>query len=141
MKDPNKVKAGRISRKKGKLFENKVRDHLTKQGWIVIRWDKNVEDGKLVNAKGKFNPFTKRVMNMSAGFPDFFCMKNVGKTEMGIIIEYKLVECKINGKLDKEEKVKAEWIKRNLRIPVIIARPGAKRGDIIYQELNTQEEK
>ena len=147
---------GKHSRAAGKRFELKVREDLEKEGWIVIRWDKNVElsttmglqfiypsktRGKLVRVKPKFNPFTKSLMMNSGGFPDFICIKEgLFDTPMGIkmrltppAFEVQFVESKINGILDKTEREKIEWIKQNLKIPVFIASKGKKRGTINYE--------
>ena len=156
---PNKVKQGKSSRAKGKAFERKTREFLTSQGWIVNRFDNNVEfsgqigfmQGKLTPSKAKFNPFTKSVMNMSSGFPDYLCVRswkndcrNIKSVEdfkkkcnciyekeftekllFGNTYDFNviLVECKTNNKLDKIEKEKCEWIETNLNIPCYIAYP------------------
>ena len=188
MKDPNKVKMGVNSRKKGKEFERKTKEFLESQGWIVIRWDKNVEfvpetemlsppyfkeiclsckrtrvvyekrgemlknivpwkcrcgnidfsyeecskekaiflSGKLVTSKPKFNPFTRSVMTMSSGFPDFIAVRKeqiMGETGLETHFFPRLIECKTNDKLDKAEKEKCEWIEKNVNIPVFVASP------------------
>jgi hypothetical protein len=154
MKNPDKVKMGKSSRAKGKAFELKVKADLEKQGWLVIRWDKNVEfeqiggvdenvgvtKGKLIQAKHQFNPFTKS-MTVGHGFPDFICLKVVCiNTPIGKIrptpdvFEVQLVECKMNGKLDKLEKEKSKWLIDNLHILFYIAKKGEKRGEIIYEK-------
>jgi hypothetical protein len=102
---------GKKSRRDGKKFESAVRDDLEKKGWIVCRFDNqvNLELGILERSKGKFNPFTKMVMNMSSGFPDFICFFKTGTGN------YKIrgVEAKMNGKLKKEEKEKCKWLLEN----------------------------
>jgi len=153
MKNPNKIKMGKNSRAKGKAFELKVRHDLEKLGWIVCKWSNNVEfsvglttkvnefgqlipDGisitRLVPAKHTFNPFRK-AMSAGNGFPDFICLKH-WDTKDNSEWHVKLVESKITGKLDKIEKDKIEWIKTNLKIPVIIASKSEKRGVINYDE-------
>jgi len=112
MKNPKKVKQGRTTRAAGKAFERKVREDLTGKGWSVCRWDNNVSDGKLVQAKGKFNPFTRRVMNMSAGFSDFIGYKKNSTLQQGLY-NVLFIECKMTGKLDKLEKEKAQWYLKN----------------------------
>lgn len=187
-----KIELSKIRKKAradGKAFEVKVRDYLTKQGFICVRWDKNVEffiektfpdncavciekKGKLVNSKPKFNPFTKSLMMNSGGFPDFLIFKRnyevdaselSGRIQKDMIVtgnaevfvtekeikrlfeiakevlikpkfDIKLVECKSGRGLDKLEKEKAKWITDNLKIPVFIAQPGIKRGEIILEE-------
>jgi hypothetical protein len=49
--------------------------------------------------------------------------------------DIQLVECKMAGKLDKIEKEKVEWYKNVLKIPVIIASKGIKKGEIIYEQV------
>jgi len=155
MKKKTKSQIGKSSRNRGKIFECKVRNELIEQGWIVCKFDNNVEFGRefhldsqieeakkilatginqvyvpkykigrLVQAKPKFNPFTKSIMMNSAGFPDFICFRareNVGTIDGLMSFKVKLVECKINGIFDKEEKEKVKWIIENLKIPVEIA--------------------
>lgn len=173
------VKRGKTSRRLGKAFEVKVKKDLEDKGWIVVRWDKQVEmqdvselenggefispvssqsaegkalsrfdscrPAKLVNCKPRFNPFTRSVQMMSGGFPDFLCVKLFLATDK--VFDVMLVECKMNGKLDKIEKEKIQWIKENLKIPVSLARqdfpeeninlPPKKRikKTIVYEEL------
>lgn len=69
------VKRGKKSRKSGSEFERLVRKDLEEKGWIVIKNPNNVIDGKFSPGKMKFNPFTKRVMMASGGFPDFICIR------------------------------------------------------------------
>jgi hypothetical protein len=161
MKDPNKVKRGKASRAAGNRFELKVRHDLESKGWIVCKWQNNVEfeevemneiigtSGKLIPAKHKFNFFSK-AMTMGTGFPDFVCFKyrdiitdiiksnGFGNSYIPSIckncFEVQLVESKMAGVLDKTEKEKINWIKDNLRIPVIVAKKGERRGEIIYEE-------
>lgn len=89
--------------------------------------DEVYDISKVVPAKAKFNPFTKRVMNMSSGFPDFIaykfssiqdngpptCTFHDWRSLMKVIpfnhINMLFVECKSNGCLDKIEKEKAKW--------------------------------
>lgn len=99
-----------------------------------------VKIGKFKQAKSKWNHFTHSPMTLQSGFPDFVCIKqpfdksqsavNFYNTPInGYITEHKIfnnfsvifVECKTNGTLDKVEREKVEWIKNNLKIPVIIA--------------------
>jgi hypothetical protein len=102
-------------------------------------------EGKLIPAKHTFNPFTK-AMSAGNGFPDFICFKikaessgepcfQAGRWTINITPywEVQLVECKMAGKLDKIEKEKVEWYKNVLKIPVIIASKGEKRGEIKYE--------
>lgn len=127
MKDANKVKQGKTNRAQGKSFENRVRADLESKGWIVDRWNNNVDLDtnkkaeefrikKLVPAKAKWNNFTKSLMMGSGGFPDFIAMRphiiEEGKTSL-FIHQVIAIECKMNGKLDKEEKEKCIWLLEN----------------------------
>jgi hypothetical protein len=112
--------------------------------------------GKLIPAKHTFNPFTK-AMSAGNGFPDFVVMmpediednkliypRMLGgftkpNTQGEIPLEFFkanwivfLVESKMNGKLDKIEKEKIEWLKMNLHIKIYVASK-EKRGEIKYE--------
>lgn len=144
-------KRGKKARAAGKAFELKVRADLEKQGWIVFRnfndveWseeniNKAPEDRtgifKQAKTKWMFNPVLKRMMPMGlqSGFPDFICIK---LSEFDDEKYAQFVECKAGDDkhkyLDKEEKEKCRWIKDNLRIPIIVATKGEKRGEIKYK--------
>jgi hypothetical protein len=155
MNKKEKSDLGKKSRRLGKAFELRVRHDLESKGWIVDRWSNNVElfkensedvagiisdgkaiYGKLISAKHTFNPFTK-AMSAGNGFPDFMAFKESDKGYIAgydAIFNFKLIECKTNGKLDKIEKEKIEWIKNALKIPCFVASKGTKRGEIIYTE-------
>jgi hypothetical protein len=125
--DKNKVKQGKINRKKGREFEKLVQKDLESKGWIVARWTKNIEfddscpdkiDGCLVlHHKGKLIDAKSNRFNMrTCGFPDFICYKII--KIQGIDIEQSIyavvgVECKSNGYLDKEEREKCKWLIEN----------------------------
>ena len=88
----DKQKQGKRNRQQGQKFELQVRKDLESKGWIVSKWQNNVEferiidesekrgegifvkkmhmEGKLIPAKRKFNPFRK-VLGIGTGFPDF----------------------------------------------------------------------
>jgi hypothetical protein len=119
----SKVTIGKINRRKGKEFENKVKKYLEEQGFMVIRFDKQVDlkENKLITSKPKFNPFTKRIMVMSSGFPDFICFKR--EKDFNKII---FVECKINGYLNKEEKEKASWLIYTFNFEFFVAKKDEK---------------
>jgi hypothetical protein len=128
MKNPNKVKQGKKNRASGKRFELIVRKDLESKGWIVFRNSNDVEEATSSNpleweggmmfkqAKSKFNPFTHRPMMTQSGFPDFIVIKS---EEEGWIVQF--VECKVNGILDKKEKQKVEWIRKVVKISVVVA--------------------
>jgi hypothetical protein len=122
MKDPIKVKQGKKNRQSGAAFELKVRKNLSEKGWIVIKNPNNLFDGEFKQGKSKYNPFTKRLMMNSGGFPDFLAFKVISDilvstpTKYGIInhlYEVIGVEVKSNGYLDKEEKEKCKWLLEN----------------------------
>jgi len=156
MTEKNRLR-GKKSRAAGQRFELKVRKSLEEKGWNVSKWMNNVEFtkeipevrmlpdtgerdkcrefmlngkiGKLIPAKGKFNPFTKSVMNMSAGFPDFIAFFK----DMTGRIRLMGVEAKSNGYLTPVEKEKCDWLCKNV-FKVVIAKKGDKRGEIIYED-------
>ena len=161
MKDPKKVAMGKASRAQGKQFELRVRKDLEEQGWIVDRWTNNVEfedisfkrdhsttgfnniisrEGKIVPAKSKWAG-SGRPMMMGAGFPDFLCIRMHIKGELlcrGIISNtlYKVigVECKMTGKLDKEEKEKCDWyLKNNIFSKIFIASKHKVKNKIVVE--------
>lgn len=120
---------GKKSRAAGARLELKVRKELEKQGWIIGKWTNNVdlELGKLIPAKRKFNPYLK-ILGIGTGFPDFVCFKLAGKKYDVIGIEVKT-----NGWLDKSEKEKCKWILKNkIFSKILIAKRGKKRGEIEY---------
>lgn len=101
--------------------------------------------GKLVPAK------TNRFSMRNTGFPDFIAYKEIiGSPEgedkkllcadgfndtcyEGFVIVG--LECKSNGKLDKDEKEKSEWCRKsNIFTRFLIAKKGKKRGEIIFDE-------
>jgi hypothetical protein len=121
MKNPNKVKQGKKNRASGKRFELIVRKDLESKGWIVFRNSNDVEEATSSNPlewEGGmiFNPFTHRPMMTQSGFPDFIVIKS---EEEGWIVQF--VECKVNGILDKKEKQKVEWIRKVVKISVVVA--------------------
>jgi hypothetical protein len=109
------------------------------------------KDGIFKQAKTKWNFYTKMPMSLQSGFPDFVCIK-ICQNYVVIesendnpypshatkflndysrkAFEVQFVECKTNGLLDKKEKEKIEWIKNNLKIPVIIAIKQKEKGRI-----------
>lgn len=131
-------KQGKNNRAKGKRFELKVRADLERKGWIVFRNSNDVTkpietdigeyERFFKQTTGHWNPFTRTIMMNSSGFPDF----------IGIVIgpngsnQIEFFECKVNGKLDKIEKEKIEWIKNNLKIQVNIASKNGK--EIKYEQ-------
>ena len=123
----NKVKQGKKNRRLGADFERRTRKDLQEKGWIVIKNPNNVIDNKFKQGKSKYNPFTKRLMMNSGGFPDFICFKELLTEAQNENHEYVLgyeivgVECKSNGYLDKEEKEKCKWLLKNIFQKILIA--------------------
>jgi len=64
---------GKKSRRSGKVFETQVRKDLENKSYIICKWTNTVDitEDKIVSAKSKYNPFTKRVMSEGSGFPDY----------------------------------------------------------------------
>ena len=104
------VKRGRSAKARGARFELKVRADLEAKGKVVDKWSNNVdlEEGRIVAAKKKFNPFSKAMM-ISSGFPDFIAITKVHNGSYDVIG----VEVKINGILSKIEKEKCRWYLEN----------------------------
>ncbi len=124
MKDPKKVKQGKRNLQRGRRFERKTRKDLESKGWIVSKWQNNIEwneeninrppekrTGKCVAAKqGRFR-------KTSTGFPDFVAWHKNLNLEVKKQLEEKKhhcvgtfgVECKTNGYLSQEEKEKCRW--------------------------------
>lgn len=139
MKNPDRVKQGKKNAIHGAEFEKRVRKDLEEKGWVVDRCTNNVEFedaeykneklpnwfGRIVPAKPHmtFNPIAKMMIPLkrNTGFPDFVCHRKVqcslcyarmGESD-GEYYEVVGVECKINGKLDREEKEKCQWLLDN----------------------------
>jgi len=160
-------KQGKKNRAAGKAFETKVRKKLEVDGWIVCKWQNQVniisvdpEDGiggEMVPCRAKFNPFTRSMMMISGGFPDFIAFRLIrgmqdimgsynefGKTKSQTTTfdlrkygwyEIIGVESKSNGTLKPEEKQKCEWyLQEKIFSKILIARKGEKRGQIIFEE-------
>jgi len=109
-KKKSEIKKGRTSRARGARFELKVKQDLEDKGRVVDKWTNNVdlEEGKVVPAKRKYNPF-KKVLVIGTGFPDFISIKHVREGLYDVIG----VEAKINGLLSKVEKEKCMWYLKN----------------------------
>lgn len=105
LKNPDKIKQGKKSRRDGAKFELKIRADLEAKGLIVDRWSNQVdlELNKLVKAKS--NRFNMR----TCGFPDFICFQ---ESSSGIYQVWG-IEVKSNGKLSKTEKEKCQWLLKN----------------------------
>ena len=126
----SKKKQGKRNRAAGARFELKVRSDLESQGWVIDKWTNNVdlEEGKLVKSKRKYNPF-KKVMVIGTGFPDFIGFKPSGKKYDVIGIEVKK-----NGWLDKSEKEKSRWYLKNKIFSKILIAKAVRKGRKINVE-------
>jgi len=125
---------GKRNRASGLRFEKKVREVLESYGWIVSKWQNNVEFTariiSLLDTKEKrefeekiFPPLGKcipakmgRFRTNQNGFPDFFVYRIRNRILINIPLkdirpenEIIFVECKCNGRLSKDEKQKAQW--------------------------------
>lgn len=111
----NKSEIGKKSRAAGKRFEVKVKEHLEELGYIVFRNtnDFDIAQSKFVQAKTKWNPYTRRPMSISTGFPDFLLIDKATLTPI-------FVECKMSKYLDNTEKIKAYTIKATYKIQVLV---------------------
>ena len=98
---------GKKSRLAGKAFEVAVGKHLTDAGWIVTKWNNQIdlEEDCIKPAKNYYIP--GRGNAMGSGFPDFIAFKKPDIFEKYILY---FIECKINNKLDKKEKMKLDWL-------------------------------
>jgi len=167
METIDRKKLGAKSKAAGKAFEDKVYADLEKKGWIVSRWMKSVsdfpesnislpseerEDRKLIPARPAIRPTRRGPLLISTwtGFPDFIAFREVtsisGRTTGRVIDNFEEtiytlrgVECKMTGKLDREEKEKCEYLlESNTFSKILIASKGKKRGEIIYEEYETK---
>ena len=133
-KKKSNVKRGKSSRAAGSRFELRVRKDLEEKGRIVDKWSNNVdlEEGKLIMAKRKFNPFSK-VMTIGTGFPDFVSIKHVHDDMYSVIG----VEVKMNGILSREEKEKCDWYLKNKVFSKIWIARAEKKGnkiEVVYDD-------
>jgi len=137
-KKKSEMKKGKLSRGQGARFELKVRSDLESKEWIVDKWTNNVEDGKLIKAKRKYNPFMKMLI-VGTGFPDFVAFKKIGEESYDVIG----VEVKINGTLSKIEKEKCRWyLKNKIFSGIWIAKKYAPKGvPFVKGDVNTEDKK
>jgi len=129
-KKASKRKQGKKNRAAGARFELKVRDDLENDGWVIDKWTNNVdlEEGKLVKAKRKYNPF-KKVMVIGTGFPDFIGFKPSGKKHTVIG-----VEVRSDGYLKPDEKKKCEFYLKNKIFSKILIAKSVREGRRIKVE-------
>jgi len=132
VKDPKMVAQGKRNRAAGARFERKTRKDLEEKGWTVVRWSNqmSLENETIVPAKALFGMST-------TGFPDFIAFKSQYSGDSGSIGHYEVigVECKSNGYLKQEEKLKCQlYLDKNIFTKLYIARKGKKRGEIVYED-------
>ena len=139
---------GKRNKRKGRDFEVKVRHELEEQGWTVSKWANNVEiiesvtngkeihinKAKLVSAtKWRFNPFTKTIMAVGTGFPDFIAYRMSDNSGVHRYYEVIGVECKVGKYLTQEEKAKASWLWATGKFNrILVAYKDKKTKEIIY---------
>jgi len=112
MVNEKKVKQGKVSRAQGKDFEIRVRNDLLEKGWTVSRFDNDVKENKLIQAKTSWRrtPHGMFPMNISPGFPDFLAFMVVDEEMMPGVYDIIGVESKMTGELDRPEKEKCVWL-------------------------------
>ena len=130
-------KQGKKNRSKGKRFEERVRQEIIKHGYVPLRNMNNVDLQQNRIIPGKYSPF-----NRFTGFPDFLAYRiQTHNPLMGTYCYYIIgVECKLDGRLSKEEKEKCKWLLDNRMLSLImIAKKGEKRGEISWEEIKREE--
>jgi hypothetical protein len=133
-----KSKIGKTSRAAGKRFELKVRKDLEGKGWIVCKWTNTVEfdendEGRLIQAKSKYNPFLGRTISEGSGFPDYICFRH-GAHDLFEIIG---VESKMSKYLDAKEKKICFWLLNNKifnEIRIAHSEIEGRRTNIVYNK-------
>jgi len=136
LKKKSKIKKGKKSKSAGIQFEARVRSDLEEKGWIVDKWSNNVdlERGRVVPAKRKFNPFSK-VMAIGTGFPDFICFQLSGDKSYKIMG----VEVKINGLLNREEKEKCRFLlEKRVFSEILIAKKIKEKGRVLIEYIDLE---
>jgi hypothetical protein len=108
MKEKTKLdykKIGKRNKLMGADFERRTRAYMESLGYCVTKWHNNVKENKVISAKPGF------YRQMQTGFPDFLCFIHVDNMENPKIRLYDIImiECKINGRLSKEEKEKVKF--------------------------------
>lgn len=116
----DKSEIGRNSRQAGKRFENATQKDLEEKGYIVMRFMKKIENGKLIDSRAKF--FMGRLLSYQTGFPDFLCI--IGTEKKKIV----LVECKLRGSLSNDEREQVKFLRNYYGFTIWVA---SKDGDKI----------
>ena len=155
----DKQKQGKKNRKKGSEWEKIVRKDIEAKGWIVSKWQNQVEfyqdmqtvDPHIAPVKGRLIPCRMNFrgkgipMMLGAGFPDFIAYKydhmhsilHAGEQEDRKQYFIIGVEAKINGYLTPEERAKCEWLLTNNIFSKILIAFKNKEGKIEYKEYET----
>ena len=108
---------GKNNRRRGQAHELKTRHHLEQQGYIVARWNNQIDlttsPPTIIQAKStKYNRGT-------TGFPDLIAFKPTSpNTDTHNII---LIECKVNNTLTPTEKLTLNHYQHTLHIPCFIS--------------------
>lgn len=107
----DKQAQGRRNKRVGAAFESKTRKHFEEKGWIVSKWQSNIDlqTDEFKPAGSHFIP--GRGLTLGKGFPDFV-MFRIFKGYMSRAYELQFVECKTNNILSKEEKQKMEVMRK-----------------------------
>jgi len=102
MKDPAKVLQGKRNKRVGAAFETKTRKLFEEKGWIVSKWNNNIDlqTDEMKPAGNHYIP--GRGLTTGKGFPDFVMFQIYTPSLYKLIF----VECKTNNLLTKEEKMK-----------------------------------
>lgn len=108
---------GKNNRRRGQAHEHKTRHHLEEQGYIVARWNNQIDlttsPPTMIQAKStRFNRGT-------TGFPDFIALKPLRPPLQAYNII--LIECKVNNKLTPTEKTILNHYQHTLHIPCYIS--------------------
>lgn len=100
-------KQGKKNRAAGAKFEKKVRAKFEEEGWIVDKWTNNMDLDceEIIHCKQHYIP--GRGNTLGHGFPDFIMFRR-NWNPLEFEFELIFVECKLNGKLKKEEKEKCK---------------------------------
>lgn len=102
---------GKANRAKGARFELKTRKWLEEHGWIVTKWQNNIDLEKQEIIPAKANPFN-RFNRAGSGFPDFVAFMPCNILHGRRRYQLMFVEAKYNGTLNKLEKQKMEFLKK-----------------------------
>lgn len=107
-------KQGRKNNLDGAKFELKVRRMFEDEGWIVSKYQNNInlDTDEIVMAKGYYIP--GRGLTLGKGFPDFVMFRCHEASMEGVRLHpLQFVECKRNLKrFSKEEKQKMEVLRK-----------------------------